>query len=156
MKRPLRVPFVPLDAALDGEGRPYLHGALEVRLCLSEDGNRLMVRVGSGASGVGGRLFEIEEFVNRAEAIEARRSHRPTPIAEDSVPQMDFVPIPPSVSAQPSDIASPRMSGLTASEQFDVKEDTANLMSILGRSKDDANGNSSLPWKKLFKSHWGA
>lgn len=151
MKRPLRVPFVPLDAALDGEGRPYLHGALEVRLCLSEDGNRLMVRVGSGPSGVGGRLFEIDEFVNRAEAIEARRSHRPTPIAEDSVPQMEPVP---NVSMNTSigpDVGSPRLAGLPGS---DLTEDTSLMSSILGRGKDDIN--SSLPWKKLFKSHWGA
>jgi len=137
MKRPLRVPFVPLDAAVDGEGRPYLHGALEVRLCLSEDGNRLMVRVGSGPTGVGGRLFEIEEFVNRAEAIEARRSQRPTPIAEEGAPQLD----PPGAN-----------SGLGMA--FNVDKADMSLMTMLGRKQDADLGHSSLPWKKLFKSHW--
>jgi len=144
MKRPLRVPFVPLDAAVEGEGRPYLHGALEVRLCLSGDGDRLMVRVGSGPSGTGGRLFEIEEFVNRAEAIEARRSQRPTPIAEEVALQAES----PLADRSTDGIGKPFVNVDNA--------DNPSLMSMLGRSKQDYvdNGNSALPWKKLFKSHW--
>lgn len=148
MKRPLRVPFVPLDAAAEGEGRPYLHGALEVRLCLSDDGNRLMVRVGSGATGVGGRLFEMEEFVNRAETIEARRSQRPMPIAEEGAHQVDQLN---------DSIVSSRASGtpdLAAATAADSRSGES-LFALLGRNlKDTDAGASSLPWKKLFKSHW--
>lgn len=144
MKRSLRVPFVPLDAAVEGEGRPYLHGALEVRLCLSGDGDRLMVRVGSGATGTGGRLFEIQEFVNRAEAIEARRSQRPTPIAEEVALQAEL-----PLADRPADsIGGPFPNVDNANH--------SSLASMLGRSKQDYVdiGSSALPWKKLFKSHW--
>lgn len=82
-RRPPRVPFVPLgDGAVDGEGVPYLHGSLEVQLRVSEDRCRLLVRV--FGSGSGGRSLDIEEFLAKVDAIEARKSYRPNTIAEES------------------------------------------------------------------------
>jgi len=71
-RRPLTTPFLPVDVQTDSEGRAYMHGSLEVRLFLSEDGNRLLVRVGSGLAGIGGRTMEIDDFVTRAESIAAK------------------------------------------------------------------------------------
>merc|ERR1719433_230305 len=82
--RPMRVPFVPIDGHVDGKGRPYLHGSLEVGLFLSEDNSRVQVRIGTSVGGGSGRIMELEEFVARAEAIEARRGHRPNTISEET------------------------------------------------------------------------
>lgn len=129
-RRPLRVPFVPLPSPLEGEGRPYLHGSLEVRLLLSDDGNRLLVRVGVDPAGGGGRLFDIDEFIARAEAIESRRVHRPIPIAEEE-------PV--------------------TAELTDGKNGKPYLRTMLGGGKDPSvSSGSLLPWKDLFKAHWGS
>jgi len=131
-RRPLRVPFVPLDEQMEGEGRPYLHGSLEVRLCLAPDGNDLMVRVGADPNGDGGRTMSIDEFVDRAEAIEARRVQRP--IAEEGEfmnNNAPFMPSPPQTAFR----------------------DTAGIQNFLGR-KDPVTASGGTPWKKLFKAHW--
>lgn len=133
-QRPQRIPFVPLEAPSDdGDGLPYIHGSLEVRLCLTPDGNQLLVRVGAEARGAG-RFFEVADFVDRAEAVEARRVQRP--IAEDSVlSDSNFLPAAAgSLARQPT---SP----------------SGDLSALLGVRKEPT-GPQALPWKKLFKSNW--
>jgi len=130
-RRPLRVPFVPLGLPSEGEGVPYLHGALEVRLLLSE--GRLLARVGPApAGGAGGRTFEIDDFVTRAEAIEARRAYRPQSIAEEA----EAVPTSPTETKM---------------------DPTRSLSSLLHQGKEPPSSlSSALPWKKLFKAHWSS
>jgi len=151
MRRPMRVPFVPLDAAAEGEGRPYVHGALEVRLCLSEDGDRLMVRVGSGPSGTGGRLMEIDDFVTRAEAIEARRAQRPKPIAEETE----------QLSGAASPLLSDARSGIDShvsslrSEALGLPPPRSEALDTASSAEKDLPSPLAVPWKSLFKAHWG-
>jgi len=142
-RRPLTTPFLPVDVQTDSEGRAYMHGSLEVRLFLSEDGNRLLVRVGSGLAGIGGRTMEIDDFVTRAESIAAKRSLRPNPIAEETEPL--------------SGLANAPAPGSLASEAREGINPSSSLRALLGNSKESSTSTSSsaLPWKKLFKSHWG-
>merc|ERR1712176_842641 len=93
------------------------------------DPKRLLVRVGTGSGVASGRLMDIEDFVARAEAIEARRPHRPNPIAGETV--------------EPS-VTSPR-----SAEPLDpVNPPSPSLHSLL------AEKPQILPWKNLFKAHW--
>mmetsp|Transcript_45745 Transcript_45745/g.106203 ORF Transcript_45745/g.106203 Transcript_45745/m.106203 type:complete len:643 (-) Transcript_45745:193-2121(-) len=132
-RRPLRVPFIPMDDQLEGEGRPYLHGSFEVRLCLTADGNDLLVRVGADAHGDGGRVMAIDEFVDRAEASEARRVQRP--IAEEG----EFV------GGSTPFMPSPPQSGY---------RETSSIQNLLGGKEASLQAGSNNPWKKLFKAHW--
>lgn len=130
-RRPMRVTFAPLAAPVDGDGHPYLHGSLEVRLFLAPDSKKLQVRVPS-TSGTVGRAMDIDDFVTRAEAIAARRLSRPNPIAEES--------------DQPTALISP---------QRDLSGDgSPTLHALLGPKV--ASPSSGTPWKSLFKSHWDA
>lgn len=110
LRRPPRVAFVPLEGGAGngghgGEGIPYLHGSLEVRLQLAEDRARLLVRV----AGSSGRAFDIEEFLQRAEAIEAKRGYRPNTIAEESEFHEGSAPVSPPLepSPAPQQVAAP-------------------------------------------------
>jgi len=132
-RRPLRVPFIPMDDQSEGEGRPYLHGSFEVRLCLTPDGNDLLVRVGADAHGDGGRVMAIDEFVDRAEASEARRVQRP--IAEEG----EFV------GGSTPFMPSPPQSGY---------RETSSIQNLLGGKDASLQAGSNNPWKKLFKAHW--
>lgn len=145
MCRPLRIPFVPLDGPAEGEGKPYLYGALEVCIVLSEDGNKLLVKVNSGGST---RNFDIEEFVQRAEAFHAR----PKPIAEETEPPPAVEPSLFGLAPEPASAAPPGFLGPSADPASSPP-----LRALLGRplGKEMVGGDvSSLPWKKLFKSHW--
>lgn len=137
LRRPSRIQFVPLDVQTEGEGKSYLHGLLEVRLILSEDRNRLLVRVGGGPHNASGRLFDVDDFVARAEAIEARKNLRPNPIAEEA----ETVNSPQEASLQTS--LELRNGGKPPSSLW------------LRHDKDVPSPSSSVPWKKNFKAHWG-
>lgn len=179
LRRPLRVPFVPLESSKEGEGRPYLHGSLEVRLLLSECGNRLLVRVGTGSSSSGaGRLLDVEDFITRAEAIEARRAQRPVPIAEevDGTDHSAIVAASPSphdsttVSPRASTTVSPGAStsalhGSSVPESLKKHQDPL-LRAMLDTGPENGvfsnstsafmspSPSATLPWKTLFKAHW--
>jgi len=141
LQQPMRVPFVPLDGSSEGRGRPYLHGSLEVRLLLSDDATRLLVRVGTG-----GRPMDIEDFIARKEAIELRRAYRPNPIAEEDSPAGGATPC-----QQPSPAAAPsRPMDMPA----EAAKPTSTLRSLLSQSEDLQTSARSLPWKNLFKAHW--
>lgn len=181
LRRPLRVPFVPLGRdqhdISDTYGMPFLYGSLEVRLLLSDDHSRLCVRV---AGNPNGRLFDMDEFVARAEAIE-KKAQRPNPIEEESEvydvgppmslldgalfgtsggPRKGSVTIPSSLGGTPSSLTgmSAAMTGGTPSAV------STPLRSLLGSGGGIGGGEklptksptSAQPWKELFKSHWGS
>jgi len=73
--RPMRRSFVPCESKDTNRGQPYMFGSLEVRLC--PEGSRLLVRVAN-------RLMEVNDFLAKAEAIEAKRPWRWNPIAEEN------------------------------------------------------------------------
>lgn len=171
LRRPLRNPFVALAApsgTTAADGLPYLHGSLEVRLLLSEDHQRLFVRVAGNPSG---RVFDIEEFVSRAEAIE-QKTYRPNPIQEDSElfeapPPMSLLDgalfggskpgASPSTSSPPSSL----FGGSALSDKGTPSAVQTPLRSLLGgpgavAMEKPAPNTSSQPWKELFKSHWSA
>lgn len=139
--RPLKVQFVPLDGPCDSDGYPYLHGSLEVRLQLSDDGNHILIRVANSGNG---KLFEINEFIARAEAIDSkRRTPRPNTIAEeseltaaDSMPRSDL-----GASFGSLSLGSQPLTG---------------RFSLSGKDSSFAPppSTSSQPWKQLFKAHW--
>eukprot|EP00931_Biecheleriopsis_adriatica_P088822 TRINITY_DN63055_c0_g1_i1.p1 TRINITY_DN63055_c0_g1~~TRINITY_DN63055_c0_g1_i1.p1 ORF type:complete len:699 (-),score=126.01 TRINITY_DN63055_c0_g1_i1:133-2118(-) len=134
-RRPTRLPFVAMGAD-EGQGQPYLHGSLEVRLLLSEDANRLLVRVSNSGNG---KLLEISDFVAKAEAIEARRRSprsRPNTIAEETEPGL----------TEPDLLGSNRVqSQISPSSQVQAQP--------LSTSSPPSNGSQST-WKTLFKAHW--
>ncbi|CAE8619328.1 unnamed protein product, partial [Polarella glacialis] len=167
-KRQMRVPFSPLAVAegmAEGDGLPYLHGALEVRLHISEDGNRLLVRV---AKGGGGKLFEIYDFIVRAEAIEARRrSPRPNTIEEESEQFGTCQNLSPrsDLFSEAPQFLSPERDALVVQQRSPergalVVQQRSPERGALGAQSQDLSvldqSSSSLPWKNLFKAHWPA
>lgn len=139
---PLSPPFVQVDApAAEGDGLPFLFGALEVRLLLSEDCHRLLVRVGNG------RPLELADFLARAEAIESRRLGRGAAIRPNTIAEEEAAPPLGPVSLELlSSVSStrPPMSHLSA-------------RSPLGKDPSFASPSpGSAQWKSLFKSHWSS
>eukprot|EP00929_Paragymnodinium_shiwhaense_P013343 TRINITY_DN1211_c2_g1_i4.p1 TRINITY_DN1211_c2_g1~~TRINITY_DN1211_c2_g1_i4.p1 ORF type:complete len:276 (-),score=49.36 TRINITY_DN1211_c2_g1_i4:93-920(-) len=144
------------EGGREGEGVPYLHGSLEVRLLLADDGKRLLARVCTVGAGVnGGRMLELEDFVSRAEAIEAQRAKRPVPIAEEAETQ-NSPGAPPLAGAGSSEAAVPStLAGAPPGHPQSLRA------AILGQGTEKTPGNSAAapsgsnaPWKNLFKSHW--
>jgi len=143
LHRPLRVPFTAVEWPSEGEGQVYMHGSLEVRLFLSEDESRLLVRVSSG----NGKLLEMGDFLSRAEAIEAKRRSprvRPNTIAEETE-QHGF-------DAPRADMTAPRAE-LTGSLAHSQRSLSASAQSQVSAP---ASPNTMQPWKNLFKAHWPA
>eukprot|EP00930_Biecheleria_cincta_P026363 TRINITY_DN18594_c0_g1_i1.p1 TRINITY_DN18594_c0_g1~~TRINITY_DN18594_c0_g1_i1.p1 ORF type:complete len:770 (+),score=148.97 TRINITY_DN18594_c0_g1_i1:40-2310(+) len=153
-RRQLRVPFVPIQDAPAQEGGeggvPYLHGSLEVRLMVSEDGNRLLVRVSNSGNG---KFLEVHDFLARAEAIEAkRRSPRPNTIAEEE--QFN--------SSERSDhlshsgvLTGSQRQGSSLLSQSKVSAPSSPMPGSGASSlASGALGGSSQTWKSLFKAHW--